>query len=123
MVSLGQKLKMPKTWKVADFQKCLILPIFGVFSTRFFTENNCAVVVEWFFACFWHFQFLTQTDHFAKAIAFSWAIAFARWLIFKVVSFLQYLVFFRAVFYSEEVCCSCRIVFRMFLAFLIFDPN
>ena len=32
-------------------------------------------------------------------------------------------MFFRAVFCTEQLCCSCRMVFRMFLAFLIFDPN
>ena len=108
---------------MADFQKCLISPIFGVFTTRFYSENNCAVVVEWVFACFWHFQFLTQTDHFAKAIAFAWAIAFGRWSIFKIVFFFQYLVVFRAVFCTEQVCCCWKMVFRMFLVFLIFDVS
>ena len=60
---------------------------------------------------------MTQTDHFA------WAIAFAKWPIFKIVSFLEYLVFFRAIFCKETLYCSCRMVFRMFFAFLIFDPN
>ena len=30
---------------------------------------------------------------------------------------------FRAVSCTDEPYCSCRIVFHMFLAFLIFDPN
>ena len=66
---------------------------------------------------------MTYTDHFAKAIAFAWAIAFEKWPIFKIVSLLEYLVFFRAVFCTEQLQCSCRIVFHMFLAFIIFDPN
>mgnify|MGYP006964548735 CR=1 FL=1 len=66
---------------------------------------------------------MTQTDHFAKDIAFAWPIAFARWLIFKIVLFLEYLVFFRAVFCTEQLQCFCRMVFRMFLVFLNFDPN
>ena len=45
-----------------------------------------------------HFQFLTQADHFAKDIAFAWAIVFETWPIFKIVSFPEYFVFFRAVF-------------------------
>ena len=45
----------------------------------------------------------TQTDHFSKAIAFAWAFAFAGWLIFKIVLFLAYLVFFRAVFCAEQL--------------------
>ena len=55
------------------------------------------VLVEPFFECFWHVKFLTQTDHFAKAIAFACARPLAIWPIFKI-SFLEYLVFFRAVF-------------------------
>ena len=31
----------------------------------------CNVLVESFFACFRQFDFFTQTDHFAKAIAFA----------------------------------------------------
>ena len=66
---------------------------------------------------------MTQTDHFAKAIAFAWAIAFARWPIFKIVSFLEYLMFFQTGFSTQQLKYSCRMAFRMFLAFLIFDPN
>ena len=34
---------------------------------------------------------------------FAWAIAFARWPIFKMLSFLEYLVFFGAVFFTEQL--------------------
>ena len=43
------------------------------------------------------------TKSFAKVIAFAWAIAFASWPIFKIVSFREYLVFFEAVFCTEEL--------------------
>ena len=86
---------------MADFENCLISGIFGFFLERFFAQINSFNLVGWFFECFWHFQLFTQTDHFAKAIAIAWAIAFARWPIFKIVSFLEYLVFFRAVFCTE----------------------
>ena len=66
---------------------------------------------------------ILQTDHFAKPIAFTWAIALVRWPIFKNVSFFQYLVFFRAAFCTKQLSCACRIAFRMFLAFLICQPN
>ena len=56
-----------------------------------------------FFACLWHFSFLTHTDHFAKPIAFAWAIAFARWPILKILSLLEHLVFFGVVFCSEQI--------------------
>ena len=42
-----------------------------------------------------------QSEYFAKAIAHAKAIDFARWPIFNIVSFLEYLVFFRAVFCTE----------------------
>ena len=76
--------------------------------------------VETFFPCFLHIYFLTQTAHFA------WAIAFALWpflAIFKMLSFFQYYLFFRAVFCIEQLECACRNVFRMFFAYLIFNPN
>ena len=53
------------------------------------------MLIDMFFACFYTFYFLNQTDHFAKAMVFAWAIAFARWPIFKIVSFIEYLVFFQ----------------------------
>ena len=65
------------------------------------------------FACFYKFYFLTQTDHFAKAIVFAWAIAFARWPIFKNVSFLEYLVFFPAVFFPHN---NSSVLINMFFA-------
>ena len=54
------------------------------------------------------------------------AIAYASWPIlatFKMLSCLEYWVFFGAVFFTKQVSCGRRIVFRTFLAFLIFDPN
>ena len=77
--------------------------------------------VETFFACFWQFYFLTQSDYFA------WAIAFALWpcaSIFKMVLFFEYKLFFGAVFWCcflhrTTLTCS-RNVFRMFSAILFF---
>ena len=86
---------------MADFQNRLIYRIFGVFSSCFLHRTTLNVLLEGVFACFLHFYFLNQTDHFAKAIAFAWATAFARWPIFKIVSFLEYLVLSRAVFSKE----------------------
>ena len=60
--------------KMADFQNSFISPIPGGFFERFFAQNNCNVTVEGFFSCFWHFLIFTQADHFAKTIAFAWAI-------------------------------------------------
>ena len=74
------------------------------------------------FGKFLAFLIFDPADHFAKAIDFTWGIAFAKWPIFKLVSFLECLVFFRAVFCTEQLKSSCTMDFRMFLAFLIFDP-
>ena len=50
------------------FQNALIFWILVVFWSSFFAHNKSNVLVRWFFTPFSHFQFLTQTDHFAKAI-------------------------------------------------------
>ena len=54
------------------------------------------------FPTFLSFLLFTQTEHFAKAVGFAWAIAFGRWPIFKIVSFLQYLVFFSRTFFAQN---------------------
>ena len=43
-----------------------------------------------------------------------------KWPIFKIVLFLEYLVFFGAVFCTELLCCARRIDFFMFFGILIF---
>ena len=75
------------------------------------------MLVESISACFLELLFLTQTSHFGKVIGFG------KWLIFKMVSFLEYLVFFRAVFCTQLLKCGSRIDFCMFFGILIFDPN
>ena len=84
---------------------------------RFFAQNKWRWFVEWILTCFLEFQFLTQSEDFA------WAIAFAWWPIFKLVSFLAYLVFFGAVFYTEQLEMICRMDFDMFFRILIFGPK
>ena len=49
-----------------------------LFSERLFAQKNSNVLVELFLTCFKHFQFLTQTDQFAKAIAFAWDGHFSK---------------------------------------------
>ena len=41
----------------------------------------------------------------------------------KVLSFLEYLVFFGAVFCTEQLGMICRMDFDMFLGILIFEPK
>ena len=40
-----------------------------------------------------------------------------------MLSFFEYYLFFGAVFCIEQLECVCRNVFRLFLAYLIFNPN
>ena len=42
---------------------------------------------------------------------------------FKMVSFLEYLVFFGAVFFTEQLYIICRTQFERFFGILIFDPK
>ena len=87
-----------------DFAKAIAFawwPIFKMFSfleylvfffERLFAENNSKWFVEWILTCLLDFYFLTQSEDFAKAIVFGW------WPSLKMLSFREYLVFFRAVF-------------------------
>ena len=76
--------------------------------------------VDSFFICFWQFYFLPQSDDFAKSIAFAWRPFL---LIFKMLSFFEYYLFFKAVFCIEKLYCVCTFVFYMFLAILFFDQK
>ena len=58
---------------------------------------------------------MTQSEDFAWAIAFSW------WPIFKMVSFLEYLLFFGTVFCTEQLYMFCGMDFDMFFWILIFQ--
>ena len=53
------------------------------------------MIIESFLVCFVQFYFLTQTDDFAKAIAYGWRPFLS---IFKMVALFEYLIFFKAVF-------------------------
>jgi len=63
---------------------------------------------------------LTQSEDFARAIAFAWCRFFA---ILKMLSFYEYKPFFRAVFFIEQLQCVLERFFACFFAFLIFDPK
>ena len=89
--------------KMADFQNRFISRIFGVFSSGFFHRTTLVFLSNRFAHVFGHFLLLTQSDDFAKAIPFAWTIAPARWPSFKIVSFLDYLVFFPAAFCTGKL--------------------
>ena len=82
-----------------NFQNALIFRISGVFLERFVAHNNSNVVVQCFFAPFWTFQFLSQTDQFAKAIAFaSWHF----WLFSKSSHFSNIRYFLERLFVHNK---------------------
>ena len=56
---------------MADFQNGLICGIFSVFPSRFYEQNKSKRFVEWILTCFLEFKFLTQSEDFAKPIAFA----------------------------------------------------
>ena len=67
-----------------------------------------------------NFIFCSKTEYFARAIAFAlWPFL----AIFKMLSFFEYKLFFRAVFCREQVKCVCRNVFYKIYGILFFDPN
>ena len=100
---LTQLTILQKLSKMADFQNCLISRIFSVFSSGFLHTTTLMFLHNSIFHFFKDSKFLTQISHSAKPIPFAWAIGYARWLIFKILSFLEYLVFFRAVFCTEQL--------------------
>ena len=84
------------SWPIFNIVSFLEYLVF--FRAVFFAENYSNVNTESVLTCFREFKFLAQTDYFAKAIAHGNAIAFGKWPTFGIVSFLEYLVFSRAVF-------------------------
>ena len=52
------------SWPILGFFKMLSFFEYKVFSYWSFGHSSSNVLVQSFFASFWHFQFLTETDHF-----------------------------------------------------------
>ena len=94
---------------MVDFQNGLISRILAVFSSVFFAQNILIVLVDSFLAYFWRKIFLTQTASFA------WAIDLPKRPIFKMLLFLDLWLFFPAVVCTEQLNCSCRFIFSIFL--------
>ena len=46
---------------------------------------------------------------------FAWAIDLPKWRILKIISYLDYLVFFQRVFCTEQLYAFRRIIFSMVL--------
>ena len=63
---------------------------------------------------------MSQSDDFAMSIASAWLPLLA---IFKMLSFFQYELFFRAVFCIEQLKCVVETFLACFYAFLIYEPK
>ena len=88
--------------KMADFQNCLISRIFSVFFSGLLHRTVVTFLGNLFLRVFGIFKpkvTIFQTLYPLHA----WAIAFARWPIFKIVNVFPYLVFFQALFYTEQL--------------------
>ena len=101
---------------MADFQNGLTSRIF-IFFGVVFAQKNSKLFVELILTRFVEFAFLTESEDFA------WARASARWPIFKMVPFIEYLGFFGAAFCTEQLEMICRVDFDTFFGILIFDPQ
>ena len=71
----------------AHFQNVIIFQILAVFPSLFLHRTTAMFCTNVFSMFFWHFKFLTQSDHFAKAIALAWLLILP---IFKMLSFFKY---------------------------------
>ena len=102
---------------MGDFQNGLISRIFSVFWSGFLLEQ-LEMICRMDFDMFFGILIFDPKWGFCKGY-----IAFAWWAIFKMVSFLEYSVFFEAVFCLEQLEMICRMDFDMFFRMLIFDPK
>ena len=69
---------------MADFENGLISRIFCVFWSGFLAQRNNNVVVESFFSCFLHFEFLTKNDQSCKGYSLCKMADFENGLISRI---------------------------------------
>ena len=92
------------------FQNALMFRKLAVFSSRFCVEQlQC--VVETFWPCSYTFSIFDKVYSFCLVA------------IFKILSFFEYKLFFRAVSCIEQLQSAVEILRACFYAFLIFDPK
>ena len=61
------------------------------------------------------FSMFLQKKSLKKLAHFAWAVDLPKWRIFKMLPYLDYLVFLHAVFCTENLYAFRRIIFSMFL--------
>ena len=101
------------------FLKCSHFSNRKCFSERFFAHDNFNVVVQSFFAPFCHFYILTQTDHFAKAMAFARAIHLRDAPFLKWPHFSNIWCFFERFFAQNNFNILVEWIFACFSQFYL----
>ena len=96
------------------------------FFEGFLPQNNSNVLVEWL-NVFRILQRLFCKGYFAKPFCKGYSLCM-HYILCKMAdleNFLNSRIYgvFASGFLHRQLLCSCGIVFRMFLGFLIFDPN
>ena len=82
---------------------------YWVFLLRFFCTEQLYCSCRIIFSMFLGKKNTTQTGHFA------WVIDLPKWLIFRIVSFLEYWVFSPAVCFTEQLyfCCMKEVLYEV----------
>ena len=101
---------------LANFQNSLISRIFSVFWSGFLKRTTVNDLWNGFWHVLWNFNFWAKVR-----ILHGLYPLHAWWPIFKMFSFFEYLVFFGAVFCTEQLEMVCRIDFDMFYRLWIFE--
>ena len=108
----GYSLCKSPIFKMVSFLEYLVF-FQRVFCTELF-QSACTID----FCMFFRILIFDPNRQFGKGYSLCKMADF-----FKMVSFLEYLVFFQRVFCTELFQSACRIDFCMFFRILIFDPN
>ena len=99
-----------QTYQNGGSSKCSHISTIWCFCRRFFAQNNSMHSVESFSACFCEKKKVENNLPILHG-----AIDLPKWRIFKMLSYLDYLVFLHAVFCTEQLYAFRRIIFSMFL--------
>ena len=103
--------------KMADFQNRLISWIFGVFSSGYLHRTTLMGLYNRFSHVFGIFNFWPKLTILQRL----WPLQ--RWQIYKIVSFMQYLMVFEAFFCTEALSSNSTINLFMFSGIWNFYPN
>ena len=104
----------------SHFHYCLISRILNVFSSRFLHTTTVLSLKSRFSHIFGDFNFWPKLTILQRLQPFH-SGHFCQFLLSSHFSNIK--CFFEPVFYIQQLCYVWRVVFHIFLALLIFDPN